>query len=63
MKSSSLTSRYLLCIVLLSGSVSGCSTTVSILDAAASTAVDVTVGAVKATGKAVGKAVDAVTPD
>ncbi|WP_154202626.1 hypothetical protein [Ancylomarina sp. 16SWW S1-10-2] len=38
-------------------------TVVSVVDAAASTAVDVAVGAVKVTGKAVGKAVHIVTPD
>jgi hypothetical protein len=35
----------------------------SVVDAVASTAVDVTVGVVKATGKAMVKVVDVVTPE
>jgi|GEM_PF-4509040 len=38
-------------------------TVVSVVDAAASTAVDVTVGVVKTTGKVIGGAVDIVIPD
>ena len=40
----------------------GC-TVVSAVDAAASTAIDITVGAVKTTGKVVGEVVDVVIPD
>jgi hypothetical protein len=53
---------FLVLVCCLALSNSGC-TLVSIADAVLSTAVDVTVGAVKATGKAVGKVVDVVTPD
>lgn len=52
----------LILVVGLSLLGSGC-TVVSAVDAVASTAVDITVGAVKVTGKAVGKVVDVVTPD
>jgi hypothetical protein len=51
---------FLICF--MSFASTGC-TVVSIVDAAASTAVDVAVGAVKVTGKAVGAVVDVVTPD
>ena len=53
---------FLISITGLAISTSSC-TVVSVVDAAASTAVDVAVGAVKTTGKVIGGAVDAVTPD
>lgn len=53
---------FLINVIGLSVSTSGC-TVVSVVDSAASTVVDVAVGAVKTTGKVIGGAVDAVTPD
>jgi hypothetical protein len=57
-----MTFRSLIFVFFLSISTSAC-TAISIVDAVASTAIDVTVGAVKATGKAIVKVVDVVTPD
>lgn len=52
----------LVAVLCLTLGASGC-TVISVVDAAASTVVDVAVGAAKATGKVVGKVVDVVTPD
>lgn len=49
-----------LTLLLLSG-LTGC-TVLSVVDAAASTVVDVAVGTVKTTGKVIGKTIDVVTP-
>ena len=57
-----MTFRSLIFVFLLSISTSAC-TAMSIVDAVASTAVDVTVGVAKATGKVIIKVVDVVTPD
>ncbi|MFT5116777.1 MAG: hypothetical protein ACI9NY_000300 [Kiritimatiellia bacterium] len=57
-----MTFRSLILVSFLTIPTSAC-TAISVVDAVASTAVDVTVGAVKATGKVIVKLVDVVTPD
>ncbi len=56
------TTRLAILALVFSLSLSACSTIVSTADAVVSTAVDVTAGAIKTTGKVIGKAVDKVTP-
>jgi hypothetical protein len=53
--------RALLALALSTFALSGCAV-VAVVGTAASLATDVAVGAVKITGKAIGGAVDAVTP-
>jgi hypothetical protein len=58
-------SRHIAVAVLVAGAAlasTGCAV-VTVVGTAASLATDVAVGAVKITGKAIGTAVDAVTPD